>query len=174
MNQTCNQNFFFIFFKRIEVKMFKIILADLQKDLNWQFYMDYISLAIHSDCKSSNIPRATCERVPAWCGCSSWYSDNWGRLSIYLIIALIKSAMLTILVRWYQYCLTPFLKGNVSLPYFLASLLDHFKDRDCPKKHLVLSITKYSSSEVHCMRFMIVIDQITMHYITQLFSFIRL
>lgn len=55
--------------------------------------MDYISLAINSDYKKSNIPRSTCERVPAWCGRSSWYSDKWGRLSIYLIIALIKSAM---------------------------------------------------------------------------------
>lgn len=39
-------------------------------------------------------------------------------------------------------------EGNVSLPYYLAGLLEYFKDRDCPKKHLMFSITKYSSSEV--------------------------
>uniref|UniRef100_K1RJE7 Uncharacterized protein n=1 Tax=Magallana gigas TaxID=29159 RepID=K1RJE7_MAGGI len=38
-------------------------------------------------------------------------------------------------------------EGNVTLPYFLAGLLDYFKDRDCPREHLVLSITKYSSTE---------------------------
>lgn len=38
-------------------------------------------------------------------------------------------------------------EGNVSLPYYLAGLLIYFKDRDCPKKHLVLSISKYSRIE---------------------------
>lgn len=38
-------------------------------------------------------------------------------------------------------------EGNVTLPYYLAGLLNYFKDRDCPKDHLVLSISKYSSTE---------------------------
>lgn len=134
--------------------------------------MDYISRAIHLDYKSSNIPRTARERVPAWCGCSSSYRDIWGRLSIYLIgkqqycihqICNVDNTCQVISKLYDSF----FFKGNVTLPYFLASLLNNFRDGDCPKEHLVLSISKYSSDEVHCMRFTIVIDQITMYYIAQ-------
>uniref|UniRef100_K1QT07 Cadherin domain-containing protein n=1 Tax=Magallana gigas TaxID=29159 RepID=K1QT07_MAGGI len=37
--------------------------------------------------------------------------------------------------------------GNVSVPLFLHRLFDYFKDRDCPKERLFLSISKYSSVE---------------------------
>lgn len=38
-------------------------------------------------------------------------------------------------------------EGNVSLPLFLYPLLDYFKDRDCPKERLVLSISKNSRNK---------------------------
>lgn len=38
-------------------------------------------------------------------------------------------------------------EGNVSVPLFLHPLFDYFKDRDCPKERLFLSISKYSSVE---------------------------
>lgn len=38
-------------------------------------------------------------------------------------------------------------EGNVSVPLFLHRLFDYFKDRDCPKERLFLSISKYSSVE---------------------------
>lgn len=38
-------------------------------------------------------------------------------------------------------------EGNFSLPLYLYRLFDYFKDRDCPKERLMLSISDYSSKE---------------------------